>query len=121
MVRPSDRVDDLNGLLFLAGNSAADLGDLRGSGKLDPDRGRGGLDGTVNTAAVSGLGYRMGGNVFPEQSFAGRIKGLLIGFDAQDVVGSGGGDPSRGFGLGVHGIQGHHRTGQNLSLVKDGE
>ena len=60
-----DEVDDLDGLLALRGDGAAQLRDLGGAGELDPGRGQHGLDGAAGPAAVVRAHGRGGGDARP--------------------------------------------------------
>ena len=62
-----NQVDDLDGLLAVLRDRAAQLRDLGGAVELDPGRGQHGLDGAAGTAAVVGAHGRDGGDRGPGQ------------------------------------------------------
>src|SRR5579872_266852 len=62
-----DQVDDLDGLLPVLGDGAAQLRDLGGAGEPDPGRRQRGLDRAAGPAAVIGGQGRDGGDVLPGQ------------------------------------------------------
>jgi hypothetical protein len=62
-----DQVDDLDGLLALLRDRAAQLRDLGGAVELDPGRRQRGLDGAAGAAAVARAHGRDGGNRGPGQ------------------------------------------------------
>ena len=107
-VAAGDEVDDLDGLLALPGDRAADLGDLGGAGELDPGGCERGLDGAADPAAVVRAHGRYGGDGSPGQLPELPVQGRHVALDGHHVVRVAGEDGLRGVVLRVQRVLCRH-------------
>src|SRR5664280_3872873 len=107
-----DEVDDLDGLLAVAGDGPPHLGDLRGAGEADPGRDCRDLDGAADAATVPGGGDPVGRDVRPGQVLELSLQGWRVALDGEHVVPARCRDGRGGVSLGVHRVHGHDYTVQ---------
>jgi hypothetical protein len=99
-----DQVDDLDGLLALLRDCAADLRDLGRADKVDPGRCQCRLDGAAGPAAVARAHGRDAGDSGPGQLLRLLVKRRHVAFDGHQVVRLAGEDDLRSVVLGVQGV-----------------